>query len=64
MKIGIDMDDTICNTKESLTKYSNKFMKDNNILDNDSLWLNDINKENFLNTHLKDVYNDLHLKKT
>ena len=62
MKIGIDMDDTICNTKESLTKYSNKFMKDNNILYNDSLWNNNINKEIFLNTYLKDIYNDASLK--
>ena len=31
MKIGIDMDDTICSTEESIIRYQNIFVKENNI---------------------------------
>lgn len=55
MKIGIDMDDTICNTKELLIEYEKIFCEYNN-LDYDSLWYNENNKKNFLNTYLKEIY--------
>lgn len=55
MRIGIDMDDTICSTRESLIKYQNIFIKEKNI-SFDILWNNNNFKVEFLNKYLKDVY--------
>ena len=44
MKIGIDMDDTICSTRESLIKYQNIFIKEKNI-SSDILWNNNDSKK-------------------
>ena len=52
MRIGIDMDDTICCTKESIIKYQELFRKENNLNYNE-LWNNPNNKEKFLNIYLK-----------
>lgn len=61
MRIGIDMDDTVCNTKESLIKYSKTFCEYNS-LDYDDLWHNETNKNIFLNTHLRKIYETATLK--
>lgn len=55
MRIGIDMDDTICNTKDNLLKYEKLFCEYNN-LNYDTLWYNETNKNIFLNTYLKEIY--------
>ena len=61
MKIGIDMDDTICSTKESIIKYQNIFIKDKNI-SSDELWNNNIYKDEFLNKYLSDIYTNAKVK--
>ena len=61
MKIGIDMDDTICSTKESIIKYQNIFIKDKNI-SLEELWNNNTYKDEFLNKYLSDIYNNALIK--
>lgn len=61
MKIGIDMDDTICSTKESIIKYQNIFIKDKNI-SSDELWNNNTYKDEFLNKYLSDIYTNAKVK--
>lgn len=61
MKIGIDMDDTICSTSETITEYQNKFIKEKNI-NIDTLWNNNKYKEEFLNKYLKDIYMKVKIK--
>ena len=61
MKIGIDMDDTICSTKESIIKYQNIFIKDKNIT-LEELWSKNTYKDEFLNKYLSDIYNNALIK--
>lgn len=62
MRIGLDLDDTICSTKESIKKYVDKYCSDNNIVA-DSIW-NDENKKNeFLTRYLKTIYSEAKIKK-
>lgn len=61
MKIGIDIDDTICSTNESLVKYQDIFIKDKNI-SSDILWNSNDFKVEFLNKYLKDIYANAKVK--
>lgn len=61
MKIGIDMDDTICSTSESIIKYQNIFIKDKNIT-LEELWSKNTYKDEFLNKYLSDIYNNALIK--
>lgn len=61
MKIGIDMDDTICSTEESIIRYQNIFVKENNI-NVDDLW-NKVDIQNkFLTEYLERIYLDAEIK--
>ena len=60
MRIGIDMDDTICSTTEELIKYQNKFLLENNIYENE-LWK--YYKDVFLEKNLEKIYNNATIKK-
>lgn len=59
MRIGIDMDNTICSTKEEIVHYSNLYCEEKNI-NQDELWFN--YKDDFLNKYLLDVYTNAKLK--
>ena len=61
MKIGIDMDNTICSTIEKINEYQNEFVKNKNITVDD-LWNSVINKEKFLEKYLEKVYNEAKIK--
>ena len=51
MKIGIDMDNTICSTSEKILEYQEEFIKQEKISSN-TLWKNDWYKTKFLNIYL------------
>lgn len=55
MRIGIDLDNTISCTDESIMKYQNLYIKEKNIT-SDELWNNMNIRTDFLNRYLKDIY--------
>ena len=61
MKIGIDMDDTICSTEESIIRYQNIFVKENNI-NVDDLWDKVDIRNKFLTEYLERIYLDAEIK--
>lgn len=61
MKIGIDMDNTICCTDESIKNYELMYLKEKK-LSHDELWSIRDNKVQFLNLYLKDIYLNADLK--
>lgn len=61
MKIGIDMDNTICSTNERIDFYQKKFIKEENITIN-QLWDNNYYKTKFLNLYLEKIYNEAIIK--
>lgn len=61
MKIGIDMDNTICSTNEKIEVYENIFIKENNITIN-KLWNDNYYANLFLNKYLEIIYNETELK--
>ena len=61
MKIGIDIDNTICNTDEYIDKYQNIFLKEENISEY-LLWNNNDYKLKFLTKYLKTIYEEVSLK--
>ena len=61
MRIGIDIDNTICNTNEFIEMYQNKFIQKEKI-SKDILW-NDLNcRYRFLSTYLDKIYEEVTLK--
>jgi hypothetical protein len=61
MKIGLDMDNTICSTSEKVTEYEEIFIKDNNI-DSYTLWHNNYYTNSFLNEYLEKIYTEVEPK--
>lgn len=61
MKIGIDMDDTICCTTEEVDKYELVYLKENN-LTSEELWSVKENREKFLYQFIEDIWKDVSLK--
>lgn len=59
MRIGIDIDDTICSTTKELIKYQNKFLSEYNIYE-DELWK--YYKDVFLERNLEKIYNNAKIK--
>ena len=55
MKIGIDLDNTLCNTNIVIEKYMNIYIKDKNII-KEYLWENSEYKNNFLKKYLENIY--------
>ena len=62
MKIGIDLDDTLCNTFEIMRKYQNIFLSTKNITLN-SFQKSQKYKEEFLKKYLKQCYQEATIKK-
>jgi len=62
MRIGIDIDNTICSTDEKLCYYENIFINDENI-SRDNIWNDSIYKNKFLNLYLEKIYKESDLKK-
>lgn len=62
MKIGLDLDDTICSTDKVIKKYVDKYCKEYSI-SVDELWINEKTKYDFLNNNLETIYNEAKLKK-
>lgn len=61
MNIGIDMDDTITCTSETIRLYSEKYAKENMIEESD-IWNIKENKNKFLETYLEEIYINTPLK--
>ena len=61
MRIGIDMDNTICNTDELLEKYQNIFLKEEDI-SKEYLWNDNDYKLKFLNKYLETIYKEVSIK--
>ncbi len=61
MNIGIDIDNTICNTEEIINKYQNIFIKENNI-SKEELWNNNNYRLDFLEKYLKIIYKEVSIK--
>lgn len=61
MRVGIDIDNTICNTDEYIDKYENIFLKEENI-DKVLLWNNNDYRLKFLSKYLKTIYEEVSLK--
>ena len=62
MRIGIDLDDTICSTSKSFNKYQNKYLKEKKII-YDDLWSNPKYKKEFLEQYLLLIYKNAKIKK-
>lgn len=62
MKIGIDIDNTICNTDELIDEYQNIFIKEENI-SKEYLWNDNDYKVSFLTKYLERIYKEATLKK-
>ena len=62
MRVGLDMDDTICSTNEVVKKYENKYCKLNNV-DSKTLWKEEDIRHDFLHKYLKTIYNEVEVKK-
>jgi len=61
MRIGLDLDDTICSTNKVIKKYEDKYCQEKEIT-NDLLWSNEKNKNEFLNKYLETIYMEAKLK--
>ncbi len=62
MRIGIDIDDTICKTKEMVEIKLHEYVMKNK-LDFDSVFINDIEMEKFYHTKLEEIYKNVEPKK-
>lgn len=62
MRIGIDMDNTICSTDEKVGEYEKVFTKDNNI-DSYTIWHNNYYFNLFLSEYLEIIYTEVEPKK-
>ncbi len=61
MKIGIDMDNTICFTNEKVREYENIFLKENNI-NIYILWYDTYYANEFLTKYLEKIYTEVEPK--
>ena len=61
MRIGLDLDDTICSTSKAITKYAIKYCEEKYI-NTDFLWSDEENKNDFLNKYLEIIYLKARLK--
>ena len=61
MRIGIDLDNTICRTNEQIEKYEKIYLRKKK-LDRELLWNDDILKRDFLTNNLEDIYNSASIK--
>lgn len=61
MRIGIDLDNTICRTNEQIEKYEKMYLRKKK-LDRELLWNDDILKRDFLTNNLEDIYNSASIK--
>lgn len=61
LNIGIDLDNTICNTEESIKRYERKYLNDNNITA-EMLWNDNYYKVDFLSKHLYNIYKNAIVK--
>ena len=61
LNIGIDIDNTICNTEEYVKIYEEKYLKENNITE-EVLWNDNNYKLDFLNKYLYDIYTNVTVK--
>ena len=62
MRIGLDLDNTICSTDKTIKKYEYKYCKENKI-DSQTLLSSENIKCDFLNNYLEVIYNESPLKK-
>ena len=62
MKIGLDMDDTICSTDKVIRKYVDKYCKYKKI-EPEKIWISQNLKQDFLTKNLKKIYMSAPLKK-
>lgn len=58
MKIGIDLDNTICSTNEKVQEYEKIFIRDNNI-NKYILWYDNHYADNFLSKYLEKIYTEV-----
>ena len=61
MRIGIDLDDTICRTTEIVSDTVEEYARENN-LDPLDVFNNESLKYDFFNKHLLDIYNNVVIK--
>lgn len=61
MNIGLDLDDTICSTKEMIEKYADIYCDENKI-NQDILWQNTDYRFDFLNKYLEEIYSHVQIK--
>lgn len=61
MRIGLDLDDTICSTKEMIKKYADIYCEDNKI-DVDTLWKDNNYRVDFLTRYLQEIYSHVQIK--
>lgn len=62
MKIGLDMDDTICSTDKTIRKYVDNYCEDKKIKP-EEIWKNEALKQDFLTKNLEKIYISAPLKK-
>ena len=62
MKIGLDLDDTICSTDKVIRKYVDNYCKKNGIVV-DELWSNEVSKKEFLINNLEKIYTEAKIKR-
>ena len=55
MRIGLDMDDTICSTEETIIKFANKYSIEQKI-NPDDIWYDENIKRDFLTKYLETIY--------
>ncbi|MEE3343025.1 MAG: hypothetical protein VZS44_02930 [Bacilli bacterium] len=61
MRIGIDLDNTICSTNEKVMEFENEFIKKHKITV-DKLWSNNNYVDIFLNEYLEMIYTEVEPK--
>ena len=61
MRIGLDLDDTICSTDIVIRKYVDNYCQKNKILVNE-LWSNKELKNDFLTNNLEKIYSEAKIK--
>ena len=61
MRIGLDLDDTICSTKEMIKKYADIYCTENK-MNLDTLWQNNNYRVDFLNKYLEEIYAHAQIK--
>jgi len=61
MRIGLDLDDTICSTNKVIKKYEDKYCTEKKI-NSTVLWSNQESKNDFLNTYLETIYMEARIK--